>query len=277
MKRLLTIELRKIWLNRASRILTLIYFILLTFIALIASIKFEFGNFRLHFAEMGIFNFPYIWHFNTYMADFFKYFLALVIVSMTANEYTYGTLKQNLIDGLSKKEFVLSKFLTVLLFAVGSALFVFVLSIILGLIFSSYTEFGIIFSDMQYLFAYLLKLSCYFSLCLFAGMLIKRSAFAIGFVLVWSMAEGLLYGLLRWQIANETVADAVLSVFPMQAMSNLIPEPFSRLNVIQSIQQQIGVGQMKDYGVHFFDVAVVLVWITIFILGAYKILQRRDL
>src|SRR6187402_2359179 len=138
MKRLLAIELQKIWKNRASKILTLTYFILLTLIALIASIKFDIGPFKFHLAEIGIFNFPYIWHFNTYIADFFKFFLAIVIVSMMANEYTYGTLKQNLIDGLSKKEFIESKFLTVLLFALGSTAFVFVLSLILGFSFSSY-------------------------------------------------------------------------------------------------------------------------------------------
>ncbi len=65
---------------------------------------------------MGIFNFPFIWHFNTYVAAWLKFFLAIVIVSMMANEYSYGTLKQNLIDGLSKQEFILSKFLTVATF-----------------------------------------------------------------------------------------------------------------------------------------------------------------
>ena len=45
-----------------------------------------------------------------------------------ANEYSNKTLKQNLIDGLSKKEFVLSKFYTVVLFALMSTVFVFFVS-----------------------------------------------------------------------------------------------------------------------------------------------------
>jgi hypothetical protein len=36
-------------------------------------------------------------------AAWLKFFLAIVIVSMMANEYSYGTLKQNLIDGMSKR------------------------------------------------------------------------------------------------------------------------------------------------------------------------------
>ena len=126
MKRLLQIELIKLWNNRASKTLIYGYFILLTSIALIAAIKFDIGPIKFHLAEQGIFNFPYIWHFNTFVAALLKIFLAIIIVSMMSNEYTYKTIKQNLIDGLSKKEFIASKFLTVVLFSLVSTGFVFV-------------------------------------------------------------------------------------------------------------------------------------------------------
>lgn len=277
MKRLLSIEFQKIWKNRASRVLTLTYFILLSFIALIASIKFDIGNFKLHLAEMGIFNFPYIWHFNSYMADYFKFFLAIVIVSMMANEYSYGTLKQNLIDGMSKEEFIKSKFLTVVVFALASTVYVFVMSLILGLCFSSYKEPGIIFSEMEYLLAFFVKLVGFFSFCLFLGILVKRSAFALGFLLVWYIGEGIAYGLMRWQIFNEKTADTIASFFPLQSISNLLVEPFTRLSVIKTMQGQIGMNNVKDYGVHFWSIVIVLVWTVIFMLISYKLLKKRDL
>ena len=96
MLRLLTIEFHKLKYNRASKILSIIYFGLLSCIALIAAIKFDIGPVKFHLADAGIFNFPYIWHFNTYIASILKFFLLLVIVSMMANEYSYKTLKQNL-------------------------------------------------------------------------------------------------------------------------------------------------------------------------------------
>ena len=144
MKRLLSIEFQKIWKNKASKVLLIAYFVLLSFIALIASIKFSIGTFEIRIADQGIFNFPYIWHFNSYIAALFKIFLAIVIVSMMANEYTYGTLKQNLIDGLSKKEFIISKFIVVVTFALASTVFIFIMSLILGYSFSSYNEIGIV-------------------------------------------------------------------------------------------------------------------------------------
>jgi ABC-type transport system involved in multi-copper enzyme maturation permease subunit len=278
MKRLLAIELQKIWLNKASRVLTLTYFILLSFIALIASIKFDLGVFKFHLAEMGIFNFPFIWHFNTFIAAILKLFLAIVIVSMMANEYSYGTLKQNLIDGMSKKEFVLSKFLTVVVFAMVSTAFVFVMSLILGLFFSSYTEFGIIFSDLEYLIAFFVKLTGFFSLCLFLGILVKRSAFALGFLLVLSILETIIKGVLTFKIFPDSpIASYITQFFPLQSMSNLIEEPFSRLSIVKTIGAQIGVENNIDYSVHFTTILVVLVWTFAFVFLSFRLLKNRDL
>ncbi|MBL0012671.1 MAG: ABC transporter permease [Flavobacterium sp.] len=278
MKRLLAIELQKIWKNKASRVLTLAYFIILSFIALIASVKFNIGSFQLRIADEGIFNFPYIWHFNTYIAAILKFFLAIVIVSMMANEYSYGTLKQNLIDGLSKKEFVLSKFLTVFVFAASSAIFVFVMSLILGLCFSSYTEIGIIFSELEYLLAYFVKLLGFFSFCLFLGILVKRSAFALGFLLLWSILEGIARGILTFKVFPEgNTASYVTMFFPLESMSDLIVEPFSRLSFVKTIGTQIGVTQIKDYSVHWYGILIVLAWTYLFMLFSYKLLQKRDL
>src|SRR5690554_2516247 len=124
MMRLLNIELHKLRYNRSVKVISIVYFVLITFIAFIASVEFNFGDFHFRVADQGIFNFPFIWHFNTYIAAILKLFLAIVIVSMISNEYSYRTLKQNLIDGLNKKEFILSKFLTVLLFAAASTFFI---------------------------------------------------------------------------------------------------------------------------------------------------------
>lgn len=278
MKRLLAIELQKIWKNRASKILTITYFVLLSSLALVASIKFDIGNFKFHLAEMGIFNFPFIWHFNTYIASILKLFLAIVIVSMMANEYSYGTLKQNLIDGMSKKEFVLSKFLTVVLFAFTSTVFIFVMSLILGYSFSSYTELGIVFSDSEYLLAYFVKLVGFFSFCLFLGVLVKRSAFALGFLMVWNILEAIANGVLSFEIfPKSNTASQITQFFPLESMSNLIVEPFTKLSVIRNVKTAIGANDSKDYSVHFSSIIIVLVWTAIFIFLSYRIIKKRDL
>ncbi|MCH2032084.1 MAG: ABC transporter permease [Tenacibaculum sp.] len=282
MLRLLNIEFHKLKHNRASRVLSIIYFGLLTSIALIAAIKFDIGPIKFHLAEQGIFNFPYIWHFNTFMAAMFKFFLLLVIVSMMANEYSYKTLKQNLIDGLSKKEFILSKFYTVIVFAAVSTLFVFVVSLILGLIYSDFNEFSIIFSDLEYFAAFFIKLVGFFSFGLFLGILIKRSAFAVAAMIVWLFIESMFKGYLYWtfrdlkQAAGAEVGK-IMQFFPLEAMANLIKEPFTRLGAVKSVAKQIGEEFVADYSVHITDILIVLVWTAIFIYLSYRLLKKRDL
>lgn len=277
MKRLLSIELQKIWKNRASRILTITYFLLLTFLSFIASIKFDIGPIHIRLADQGIFDFPFIWHFNTFIAAFLKIFLAVIIVSMMANEYSYGTLKQNLIDGMSKKEFITSKVCTIVVFSAISTLFVFIVSLILGLIFSSFNEVEIIFSRMEYLFAYFIKLLGFFSFCLFIGVLIKRSAFALGFLFLWFMFEMITFAIAYNNLQNKELVDKVYDYFPLMSMWSLIPQPFTKLNAIRTIGSQLGVEDLRNYDVHFSSIAIVLCWTVIFIFASYQIIKKRDL
>jgi len=253
------------------------YFLLLTSIALVAAIKFDIGPVKFHLAEQGIFNFPYIWHFNTFITAFFKLFLAIVIVSMMANEYSNKTIKQNLIDGLSKKEFILSKFLTVISFALISTVFVFVVSMILGLIYSDYTEFSIVFSDMEFLLAFFIKLVGFFSFCLFLGILVKRSAFALGFLILWQVFEGFVRGMIRWKLFDGETTDAIMGFFPLNSMFNLIKEPFSRLGAVQTVADQIGEELALDYHVQFYEMFIVIGWTAIFVYLSYALLKKRDL
>ncbi len=278
MLRLLNIEYQKLRYNKSARVITLVYFILITMIALIASIEFNFGDFSFRVADQGIFNFPFVWHFNTWMAAILKLFLAIVIVSMMANEYSHRTLKQNLIDGLSKKEFVLSKFLTIVAYAVVSTVFIFLVSLVLGLFFSDYNEIGIIFSDLEYIFAYFLKLVAFFSFCLFLGILVKRSAFALGFLLIWTIIENVIKGLLKWEFFRGTdVAENVTRFFPLESMQNLIIEPLTRFGAVQSAAAQLGEEFTKDYAVTPLNMLIASVWAFLFIYWSYLILKKRDL
>ena len=278
MFRLLNIEFHKLKHSRASKVLIITYFLLLTSTAFIAAIKFDIGPIKFHLAEMGIFNFPYIWQLNTWLSGRIKCFLLLVIVSMMANEYSNKTLKQNLIDGLSKKEFILSKFYTVVVFALISTVFVFVVSLILGLIYSDFNEPSIIFSDLEYILAFFIKLVGFFSFGLFMGILIKRSAFAVAGILVWLFVENITRGLLYWKVSQESdVVNSFMQFFPLESMTNLIKEPFTKLSAVRSLANQVGEDLSKDFSVHSLDILIVLAWTFIFIYLSYRLLKRRDL
>lgn len=274
MLRLLQIELQKLLLNRTSKILIFISFVLPFTVLILSSIKINFfGFFTLELGELGIYNFPIIWHITTYFAAQFKFFFAIVVVSMIGNEYSNKTIKQNLIDGLSKKEFILSKFYTIIFFSLIATVLLAIISLFIGLYYSSYKEIGIILSETDFLLGYFFKLVGFFSFCLFLGMLAKRSAFALAFLFVDFLLEWIIFGLITWQ-ANMDIATKIQNFFPLKSMYNLIDDPVRRI-VMTKFPDKTEI--VYDYAVHWYEIVIVLGWTTLFVFLSYRLLKKRDL
>jgi ABC-type transport system involved in multi-copper enzyme maturation permease subunit len=243
-------------------------------VLILSSIKINFfGFFTLELGDLGIFNFPIIWHITTFFASQFKFFFAIVVVSMIGNEYSNKTIKQNLIDGLSKKEFILSKFYTIVFFSFVATLLIGVASFCIGLYYSSYTEASIIIRETNFLIAYFVKLIGFFSLCLFFGMLVKRSAFALAFLFILYILEYIILGLITWQ-ANFELAEKIQNFFPLKSMYKLIDQPFQRIMMTKFPDKS---DLAYDYAVHWYEIGIVLIWTGLFIFLSYRLLKKRDL
>ena len=80
----------------------------------------------------------------------------------------------------------------------------------------------------------------------------KRSAFALGFLVLWMIFEQMLFGLLGWKFVSWETAQSIKGFLPMEAMSNLINEPFSRLKAVQSVAAQMGESFALNYAVHWY-------------------------
>ena len=274
MLRLLQLELQKLLLNRASKVLIFISFILPFFVIILSSLKINFfGFFVLELGDYGLFNFPIVWHITTFFASQFKFFFAIVVVSMIGNEYSNKTLKQNLIDGLSKKEFILSKFYTIIFFSAVATILIFIICLCIGLYYSSINEAHLIFRETEFLFAYFLKLVGFFSLCLFLGMLVKRSAFALAFLFVLYILEWIIFGLITWK-ADVDIAEKIQNFFPLKSMYKLIDQPFQRIAISKAPNGQ---EFLYDFGVHWHEIAIVMAWTALFIFLSYRLLKKRDL
>ncbi len=275
MLRLIQLELQKLWLNRVSRVLIFVSFILPFTVLILSSIKINFfGVFTLELGELGIFNFPIIWHITTFFASYFKFFFAIVVVSMIGNEYSNKTLKQNLIDGLSKKEFILSKFYTIVFFSLCATVLIGLATFLIGLYYSSYTEASIIFREVEFVLAYFVKLVGFFSLCLFFGMLVKRSAFALGFLVILYIFEWLVFWAAYYFSGNTDTAFKVKHFMPLESMYKLIDQPIQRI-VMTKFPEKTDMAY--DYAVHWYEILIVLGWSAIFIFLSYRLLKKRDL
>ncbi len=277
MLRLLKIEWNKLYYYQSARVFIIIYFILMVLMGCFISLfSPDMNGLNINFAKLGAFSFPYVWQNITYFAAIGKFFLAVIIITNITNEYSNRTLKQNLIDGLSKKEFVGSKLLTNLVFAVFSTLVVAIICLGLG---SYYTEkSGVGIQGIEFIVAYLLKLIFFFSFCMFLAFLLKKTAFSLVLLFVWWVLEkmiGGIEGLFRFKLLeqdHQLSSKMIYAYLPLESSSNLIKFPQ------MSIENYMRGGSPFIQGtVDWIFCISTFIYTLVFIYLSYLLVKKRDL
>lgn len=266
MLKLLRIDLLKLTNYRAFWVLNILYALLILgipagvieFLKWLKSAGAEFDGFDP--MKIPILHFPDIWQNITYVYTFLKIFLAIIIVISISNEFSYKTVRQNIIDGMSRLDFLKSKLLTILLMSLGSTLLVFLTGFVTGALYTPDITFVEMFEETEFVFAYFLDLFSFLVFSFLLTVMLKRSAVTVFILLVYRPIEGIIILILPGAIKG------IGQYFPLQAMSNMIEVPFPRY-IFQEINDNVDMMM----------VSVVIGWTAIFIYAIYAKLKSSDL
>ncbi|HEY0744148.1 MAG TPA: hypothetical protein VGD40_21930 [Chryseosolibacter sp.] len=267
MLHLLQIDLKKLTSYRTFWVICGLYFITLAF-ATASGMEFlkwlartfeDFGQ-EINIDRIPLYHFPDVWLNLIWFSGWFKIVLAIMVVISVTNEYSYRTLRQNIIDGMSRSEFVLSKILTNVLLSLMSVVMIFVIGLVTGLIYSPSQAYGNIFQDVEFFIAYFLEIFFFLSYTLMMGVLIQRAGLCIIIVLLSQMIE-----LIITVNINEDVPWLV-NYFPMKSLWNLIECPYPRY----------AFQEIKDY-LDPLNVAVVAAWTGVFNFITFRKLKKSDI
>ncbi|MBO6201851.1 MAG: ABC transporter permease [Chryseobacterium sp.] len=280
MIRLLKLEYLKNLNYRPFKIFALLYFIVLVGLLFIGLVDFDILGMKVNLKEQGMYNFPGVWNFTTYIVGLLKIFLGCIIVFSICQEFSNRMFKQNLIDGLSREEFIFSKLLTILVFTGFSTLLVFSIGFILGKSYSATQERDLIFKEIYFIFNYFLKLFTFFSFLMFLSILFRKSIFVfLGFFMFW-FVEKIMIGVETFGIQHhitELEKAKVLNTttfltdyLPLESMSNLIPNPLVRT----SMAQMLGMEFKFQYPIG--SVIACVIWSIVFISSSYYIMKKKD-
>ena len=171
MIRLLKIDLLKNLNFRAFLIMVAMYFISLgaitasgmEFLKWLKDKGVEFDEFNP--LRIPIYHFPDIWHNLAYIGTFFKFILAIVVIISITNEFSYKTIRQNIIDGLDRWDFLKSKIITITLLSIAATIFLFLIALITGLIYTPSEDMRFLFKGVGFVGGFFLET---FSFLLFA-------------------------------------------------------------------------------------------------------------
>lgn len=273
MLRLLYIE----WLKyRHFKLFWIIYFLYLLILVAFSSS----GMFILDFFEkqevtfgqlspaiIPIYDFPDIWQNLTYFAGFFQFIMAFIVIIFITNEYSYRTIRQNVIDGLSKKQFLTAKLCFIFLLCLINTVVLALTGLILGLMYSSVTDFSFILDNAEFIPAYGFALFIYALFAFLIGMLFKRSGVAIIIFAIYSLfAEPFIALILQNHPSIPDFYEHLTNFFPMEAINNLIHNPLPRY-ILREIQDYIAWGEL----------GILIGYFGIFLLLISGLMYKRDL
>ncbi|HZY78938.1 MAG TPA: hypothetical protein VFE50_05400, partial [Cyclobacteriaceae bacterium] len=183
---LLNIELKKLTNYRTFWVVCGIYFITLTFVTAsgmevlkyLADRGAEFGA-EINIRRIPLYHFPDVWQNLLWIAGFFKFILGVLVIISVTNEFAYRTVRQNVIDGLSRWEFLQSKILTNAVLAASSTVVLFLIALITGLIYSPELRFSEVIDDIEFFPAYFLQVFGYLSFALLMSVFVNRAGLTI--------------------------------------------------------------------------------------------------
>lgn len=274
MIRSLTLEWLKIRNYRVFWILTGMYFLALLIIAsggmfLLEWLKNQGADFKgINPTIIPIYDFPDIWQNTTYLATFVKVLLAFIVIISVNNDITYSTLRQNIIDGISKKEYLLSKLLFIITMAAASVLFLFVIGFINGSIYSQVWGWEYIFDEMEFLIVFLYEVVIYCTLAFLLSLIIKKAGFVIVAMFLYTfMFEPIATAvMLHAPYFEGTIVRDIAQFFPIEALNNLIPVPYGRY-VFLEIEDNVSITA----------IFIATGWFVFYLSSIFYILKKRDL
>lgn len=169
--------------------------------------------------------FPEVWHSVAYFSSWFLMVPAILVIMLISNEYTFKTNRQNVIDGWSKNEFILSKLFDVLIVSIVATIAYVIIAASFGFAYSSEFEVSRWSEQLKYVPLFLLQTFSQLSIAFLLGFLFKRSFISLGiFLFYFAVVEPLLT---LWIGHHKmfTGMHQIANFFPLEISDKLIPSP----------------------------------------------------
>jgi hypothetical protein len=163
--------------------------------------------------------FPRVWKTVGWINSWLLYFPGMLMIMLMVNEFNFKTHRQNVIDGLSRQQFINVKVMLCILLALVITL----INIITGFIFGSISQGNFTWEGFEFMGYTFLQTIAYIFFALMLAVLFRRSGIAIiVFILYGLIFEWLITAVVTFQLKWTPLA----YFLPLQVSDVMIPLPF---------------------------------------------------
>lgn len=182
--------------------------------------------------------FPRVWQTTANISSFILFIAGLLMIILVTNEYSYKTHRQNVIDGLSRTQFITTKLALGVIIALASTIVVFITAIFFGLL---QNPADISFANSNYLFYFFIQALSYTWMAILFGLVFKRSGIAIGIFFLYTLIiENVLVLIFDHAFPDTFFLTGIGKYFPIQSTDELIPTP-----VFEPVQKQLNLPEVN--------------------------------
>ncbi|MEI6883325.1 MAG: ABC transporter permease [Bacteroidota bacterium] len=276
MIKLLRIEFKKIRTYKAFWILTGLYFVFLAAGILLAEfmINHMVNNVNqrmpIPFPHVAIYYFPDVWQNVTFFASirYVLIFPAIIMIILITNEFTYKTIRQSIINGMSKYEFLVSKLLIILLMAVIITVILAVGTFFIGLSHSGFSDVNFFSKGLPFLSGFFISLICYMVYAFFCGFIMRNTGLAIAIFTLYSLIiEPVIYFFFRAPFMFE---NKIYTYLPVNAVIRLTEYP-----AIPMLKKMMGIELQSN--VSLTACLIPIGYAAIMIGIVFWVMKRKDL
>lgn len=166
-----------------------------------------------------LFESPYLWDTTAYWASWLTFFMLVYLsVLSISSEYSNRTLRQNLITGVERTQYLLGKGLIMIVFSLGATLYLAVITILFGLMNGGG---GSLFAGIEVLLRFFIQNLSYASLAFMLAVILRRSGLVmILFFAYVLIVERIIRYLIFAQILQNLKAG---SYFPANIFGDTVP------------------------------------------------------
>jgi len=276
MIKLLKIEFRKILTYKVFWILFGLYFLFLGAGLLLAEFMINSmvddmnSHLPIPLPHVAIYYFPEVWQNMAFFASI-RYMLILpatIIIILITNEYTFKTVRQNIINGLSKSEFLISKLLLILLISVIMTLILALTSFMIGLFHSDQESVSRLFERFIFMPGFFITILSFLIYAFFFGFLLRSTGLTIALFTLYSfIVEPILYFFLKSPLVPENKLYTYLPVNAVIRVTEYPAIPVLKKVMGLDLQNTVTPGTML----------IPLVYATVMITIIYLVMKKRDL
>lgn len=217
------------------------------------------------------FNFPGVWDYQGYIGNWLVFFfLGFVVIYMTTAEVNFKTMRQNIITGMTRKDYFLGKIVSIVFLSLVATLLYSIICFLIGAFHAEEFSMSDAFKNDYAIPRFFLMCMGYMSFGLMCAFLIRKSGIAIFAYISYII---FIEPMLKWNVHFRIFKNESINYWPLNAIEDLTPLPFFRY--VENIPR-------KDLDFPFLldthhAIIASTIYIAIFIFIAYKSFLQRDI